>query len=920
MRDDLDGQVRGREKARADTETVALHELDRSLLESAREMRRKRCTAHPRQVRKALDGMRCRRVLDHGQHGAPQAGLPKCCVQRRGCRIFPHAVAQQREQALLHEKFGHRLRAEARVCDFREHEVERLVENAAHRRTFLQWLAKQVEKGECIPVGCRDCPAEQENVAAAVTCSERHQTVDLLHEHVRRWIWKQGWAGLRDIQERSIPALLDGGRDLVISAGTASGKTEAAFLPIVSRIASAGRRPGDGFDAVYVSPLRALINDQFSRMEGLCGEVDVAVTKWHGDASQAARARALRAPSGVLLITPESLEAMLVRKGAEAPRLFRGTSYLVIDEMHAFMDSARGKQLQSILHRLETASRGRATRVGLSATLADQETSKRFLRPLAPGQVDVLESQSSRDMRLQVRGYVEPPRRFDKPEPGAPGEGPDPGRSAEAEIVKHLFGTLRGKRGLVFAGSRGRVETTTVGLSALTEAHGVPEEFFAHHGNLSREHREEAERRMKDAGRPASIVCTTTLELGIDVGHIDSVAQLGPGHTVSGMRQRLGRSGRRPGQAAVMRVYVAERPLEGCRHPLEALRTGTVQALAMVGLMLDKWNEPPAPGRLHLSTLVHQVLALVMQHGGISAGDAWARLVGSAVFDAVDRPLFLRVLRRMGHPDVALLEQAPDGTLLPGKAGEAVTAGRDFYAVFMGSSEFKVTEAGGRAIGSVPDRAPFLVGQFLMLAGRRWRVVEVDAGRKELLVSRAHGGNPPLFGGEAVPPSDGVVMAMRRAYEGSEIPTYLDATAKQLLAEARDSFGRLGLRQSSVCRHEDRLLLFPWAGPQKQGALMLALTRAELEPEQLGLAVAVRLDRADAVLRELSSVAASEPPDPVELAGLVESKLLEKYDEFLDEELLCLGYGAECIDAAALPALAGEIVRRWPRQLHGSSP
>ena len=190
---------------------------------------------------------------------------------------------------------------------------------------------------------------------------------------------------------------------------------------------------------------------------------------------------------------------------------------------------------------------------------------------------------------------------------------------ADAAIARHLFETHRGHRSLIFAGARGAVETTTVRLSEMGEAAGVPEEFFAHHGNLSREHREHAEQRMKDRSRPASIVCTTTLELGIDVGEIEAVSQLGPGHTVSGMRQRLGRSGRRPGQAAVMRVYVKEGELTDAAHPLDALRAHTVQAIAMLNLMLRKWNEPPEPRRLHLSTLLHQVMALVGQRGGVDA-------------------------------------------------------------------------------------------------------------------------------------------------------------------------------------------------------------------------------------------------------------------------------------------------------------
>jgi ATP-dependent Lhr-like helicase len=429
----------------------------------------------------------------------------------------------------------------------------------------------------------------------------------------------------------SIPILLRGDTDLIITAGTASGKTEAAFLPIASRLAAEESNSQLGFRAIYVSPLRALINDQFGRMESLCAELEIEVTKWHGDVSASVKAKARKTPRGILLITPESLEAILVRRGQEAARLFRGLSYVVIDEMHAFMDSPRGKQLQSVLHRIDIAAGlPRPVRVGLSATLADEDVSRSFLRPLDPGDVMVLPKLAAeQELKLQVRGYVAPSRRL-KPRQTSPDDEEAPEETddlAEKAIATHLFDTLRGRRSLIFAGSRSMVETTTLRLSELSDRIGVPEEFFAHHGSLSKEHREEVERRMKDQSRPASIVCTTTLELGIDVGAIEAVAQIGPGHTVSGMRQRLGRSGRRAGHPAVMRVYVREEALSESTHPLDALRHTTVQTIAMLHLMLREWNDPPVPGRLHLSTMLHQVLALIAQHGGISAAAAWEQLV-----------------------------------------------------------------------------------------------------------------------------------------------------------------------------------------------------------------------------------------------------------------------------------------------------
>jgi ATP-dependent helicase Lhr and Lhr-like helicase len=753
-----------------------------------------------------------------------------------------------------------------------------------------------------------DAPSPVTQVGAADGASA---AFDLLHEKVRRWIWKQGWIELRDIQERSIPILLDGKRDLIIGAGTASGKTEAAFLPIVSRLAWDDRTAGTGFEALYVSPLRALINDQFGRIETLCEEIELPVTKWHGDVSASVKERARKRPHGILLTTPESLEAILVRRGGEAGRLFGALSYIVVDEMHAFMDAPRGRQLQSLLNRIEIAAGHRVARVALSATLADMRTSAAFLRPLEPDSVEILESQGgSQELRLQLRGYLEPalkPGRGKRDDEKAP---EDPALNA---IVKHLFDTLRGRRSLIFAGSRNRVELVTANLSGLCETLGVPDEFFAHHGNLSREHREEAERRLKEDDRPGSIVATTTLELGIDVGHIEAVAQIGPGHTVSGMRQRLGRSGRRPGQAAVMRVYTTEMAMDERIHPLDAMRPTTVQAIAMLNLMLRHWNEPPLPGRLHLSTLVQQILALIAQHGGLTAKQGWNRLAASGVFTGIDQALYTDVLRRMGHPEVRLIEQSDDGTLLPGQEGERVINDRGFYAVFMTPEEFKVVTDRGRNLGALPVDNPITPEQLIIFAGRRWKVLEVDSKRREILVTRATGGKPPTFGGDGLPPADEVVAEMRRIYQDVAVPRFLDETAIELLTEAREAFDRLGLRGYSSRRHEDHILLFPWAGGRAQMALVLALASLNIRATSNGLAVVVPSKDRDALKTALHELAHARPPDAVALARLVPDMKRAKYDGYLGDDLLARCYASEHIDAVRVPAVAAELLIRLAR-------
>lgn len=190
----------------------------------------------------------------------------------------------------------------------------------------------------------------------------------LLHPSIQRWVWSKGWTSLRDAQEQAIRPILEAKDDVIIAAATAAGKTEAAFMPILANIANAGE---ESALAIYVSPLKALINDQWGRLEELCESLELPVIPWHGDIASSRKTRFLKHPRGVLLITPESLEAMFVTRGSQTPRLFAAAQHVVVDELHAFIGTDRGKQMQSLLHRIEDAAGKRIPRVGLSATLGD---------------------------------------------------------------------------------------------------------------------------------------------------------------------------------------------------------------------------------------------------------------------------------------------------------------------------------------------------------------------------------------------------------------------------------------------------------------------------------------------------------------------------------------------------------------------
>src|SRR5436853_2120515 len=213
---------------------------------------------------------------------------------------------------------------------------------------------------------------------ASSEMNEASSAFHRLHPKIQRWLWRQGWGALRDIQEAAIGPILAGDRDVVIAASTASGKTEAAFLPILTALAEDS---GGSVRVLYISPLKALINDQFDRLELLCEDLEVPVARWHGDVAASQKKKLLARPGGVLIITPESLEALFVLQGPKVRSLFERLAYVVVDELHAFIGGERGQQLQSLLHRVELAIRRRVPRVALSATLGDLAIACEFLRP-----------------------------------------------------------------------------------------------------------------------------------------------------------------------------------------------------------------------------------------------------------------------------------------------------------------------------------------------------------------------------------------------------------------------------------------------------------------------------------------------------------------------------------------------------------
>ncbi len=730
---------------------------------------------------------------------------------------------------------------------------------------------------------------------------------DLLAESVRRWIWKKGWTSLRDIQERAIPALVQGDQDLIISASTAAGKTEAAFLPLVSRVL-AGDRQG-GFDLVYIGPLRALINDQFGRLEDLCEALGIPVHPWHGDISQALKSKARKHPSGILLITPESLEAMFVLRGNEVPGVFQGTQAIVIDELHALLDSERGVHLRSLMTRLEIAVGRRVRRVGLSATLGDMDLARSYLRPEAPQDVELLESRAEgQELQVQIRGYLTGvDRETEESEDGAP-EKQD--LSAQRAISEHIFQKMRGANNLVFAGSRGRVELYSDLLRQKCAAEKVPDEFFPHHASLSRDHRLFVETRLKEGRLPTTAICTATLELGIDIGDVACVGQIGPPFSVADLRQRLGRSGRRPGLPSVLRMYAPEPRTNAESHFIDRLHLGLIRSIAMIELLVEGWCEPPDPHALHLSTLTHQILSVIAERGGASATRIFATLCDRGPFRTVDQALFARLLRRLGDKEVAMIEQAPDGTLLLGRQGERIVEHYSFYAVFQTPEEFRVVHD-GKTLGTLPVDYPLAPNMTIIFSGRRWCILEVHDRERLILVSPDHAGIPPKFGGGGGVIHDKVVQRMRTVLAEKTLPAYLDKVAVGLLEAARSEFVNSRLDQTKLLSFgEDNTLVATWRGTTATTSLGLVLTGMgyEVSTHDGFLEVALPKDSDTTVQAALHNIANGKE----DLARIVRPCAAglgtQKFHPFIGDELLFEDALTEQIDLQAVPHLAGEVL------------
>ncbi len=721
-----------------------------------------------------------------------------------------------------------------------------------------------------------------------------------LHPSVQEWLYRKKWSSLREIQVEAIARFVDSDQDLIIAAPTAGGKTEAAFLPVCSAIAEDWE---GSFRAIYVGPLRALINDQFRRMEELCGGIGIPVHRWHGDVGQAARRKSAMSPSGILLITPESIESILINRSSLAPRMFSRLETIVIDELHVFPGTERGLHLRSLLRRLELLRGARVRRIGLSATLGAPDEALVWLRPSAPTQVAMItQTGGERSLQTQVRAYYRPgdgrtsaeaeaqepegASRTDESTPGTAGDDlpltDDAGRPLLGQCYADVFEHHQRGVNLIFANAKRQLEEAAPVLRAAIAARGIPDDrIIVHHGSLSREMREEAETMLQQGGDRLCF-CSATLELGLDVGDVRAVGHLGAPWSAASAAQRLGRSGRRNDEPIFRQYIVVDESPEGAGIGEHGLHLELIRAIALIELVVARWSEPLPKPRSPITVWVQQVLSVIAQHNGRTAAATYQDLVHADGLGPLPTEAFLALLRAMGQAQ--LIEQLGNGELVIGRAGEELVNSLDFYALFRVAEEWVVQHHGSR-IGTIPVVNAFFRDDTLSLGGRTWRVTDVDDRRRHILVEPARGRRVPLFTGERGDMHDRVIAEMRTVLSGQQSISFLDRYGGTVLDEARAYFAQHRLGDRRWTGGTTAGLLWTWRGSRFNAtvSILLRAVGAEVDANDVSIAVA-GVDDVEATL-----VAAAVLPR----TALVDYLLIErqviapcKYDAYVPPELL----------------------------------
>ncbi len=784
--------------------------------------------------------------------------------------------------------------------------------------------------------------------------TEADRIFERFPDFIREYIFTHRWDSLRAVQVAAARTLLLTDHHLLLTSSTASGKTEAAFFPILSDLYE---NPPESVGALYIAPLKSLINDQFARMDDLLDMTDIPVTRWHGDVAQSHKKKLLDKPRGILQITPESLEAMLINRSNDILRLFGDLRYVVIDEIHTLTGSDRGNQIICQLARIGHLIGHTPRRIGLSATIGDPTLAADWLAGGTDTPVDVPTFDEGKiRWRLGLEHfYIQNAKTDQSALPGDAEAAIDSdladedsgvaldglmadevldahGKSApdyaaaldlttaatvaaamvEASVphmthnqidagYEYMYDCVKEKKSLVFANSREETEYLCATLRQIAKTRGEPDVFLIHHGNLSASIREEAEAKMKDEEIFAVTCATVTMELGIDIGRLERVLQSQAPNTVTGFLQRLGRSGRRGEPPEMMMVFREEDPLPNTPLP-QLIPWELLRGIAIIQLyMEERFIEPPGRRKMPMSLLFHQTLSVLAASGELTPRRLAERVLSLPPFAEVSKEDYRTLMLSMLEHD--FLEMTEEKGLIVGLAGERLLKSFKFYAVFKDSEDFTV-RAGSDEIGTITTPPP--VGDRFALAGRVWEVEELDIARKLIYVRQVDGKMEISWPGDFGEIHTKIVERMRRVLAEDMVYPYLKPNAQKRLEVARHVARNTGmLEHSLISLGGYTWCLFPWLGTRSFRTLRKFLAReagafkiSNVEFEGCYY-LTFRMERGNdyELLSHLAQVVETEGIDCEALVRAGEVPLFEKYDEHIPGDLLRRAFATDRLRA-----------------------
>ena len=740
--------------------------------------------------------------------------------------------------------------------------------------------------------------------------TEADKVFERFPEFIRRYIYSNEWESLRDIQLFAAQTLFFTQNNLLLTSSTASGKTEAAFFPVLTNIYQA---PPQSIGVLYIAPLKSLINDQFSRLEDILKECEINVTHWHGDVAQSKKHKLLKNPSGILQITPESLESLLINRSNDIVRLFGDLRYIILDEIHILTGTDRGSQILCQLERIREKIGYSPIRIGLSATIGDTHSVAEWLGSGTCRETSVSPMQNRKvRWRLGMEHFFVNNPMFEQTQSTASAYSEEQNAMFDAGY-EYVYNCVENKKTLIFSNSREETEYVCATMRQIASKKNEDDIFFIHHGNLSAALREEAERKMKDDDSLSVTCATVTMELGIDIGRLERVIQINSPNSVSGFLQRLGRSGRRGQPPEMMMVFREEEPLPNAPLP-DLIPWELVKAIAIVQLYIEeRFIEPPRDKKKPFSLLFHQTLSALASRGEMTAKDLAGSLLNYAPFGGVSKEEYKALLVSMLNND--FLEMTEEKKLIIGLKGEKLLNNFKFYAVFNDSEDFTV-RCESEEIGTITNPLP--VGDRFALAGRVWEVLEVDLPRRLIYVKGVEGKMEISWPGEYGEIHTRILERMKQVLcENIEYP-YLKGNAKNRLERARRTVANTGMDRCSLVHIGGYTwCLFPWLGTRSFRALRKMLSSVAADFGISGIEfegcyyIKFRMEKGtpEALLKRLKQKFECESFRATDLVSAQELPMFDKYDRFIPAELLRSAYAYDKLDPNEAISRTNDILK-----------